>query len=195
MQALQNDTVLPDLGCGCVSGWLWLGCVRDHTAVDHVGVTHRHPRPSRPLELAKASTGDSPWPGLSAYWRSGWSSEASTTLTVSSSVTRDDVANTSTTPQRKRTDGGQFSVRSQPTVCMMWTCMHACRRRSNFSQSVHGHKDGNKRARAASRPLTGILGVAPNGEEADAGNEDGGAADRERHNKRQPGLACMSSRP
>ena len=33
----------------CVSGWLWLGCVRDHNAVDHVGVTHRHLRPSRPL--------------------------------------------------------------------------------------------------------------------------------------------------
>ena len=39
-----------------------------------------------------------------------------------------------------------------------------------------------------SRPRTGILAVAPDdGEEADASNENGGAADRER----QPGLGCM----
>ena len=103
------------------------------------------------------------------------------TLTPSRSVTAAEVVHNTAAARRGRR--GQFAVQpapANPLECTMRTCMQ---NRSQIEVSTV--------TRGPGRPLTGnSRAAAPAGEEADAGNEDDGAADHER----SPGLGCRPQR-
>ena len=105
------------------------------------------------------------------------------TSTCSRATTAEEVAHK--TAAARRESRGQVAVQPAPVdpLGMHDEDMHAARNRSQIDVSTVSREPG--------RPLTAnSLAAAPDGEEADAGNEDDGAADHER----SPGLGCRPQR-